>query len=42
MMEQLAEAILDRPVNGVNLQPGTLSDQLGDNRTMLVFLRHFG
>ena len=35
-------ALLDLPVSGVNLTPGTLRDQLGSGRTLLVFLRHFG
>lgn len=41
-MKQIPQAILDRPVEGVNLQPGSLRDQLGDRPTLLVFLRHFG
>lgn len=31
--------LLDRPVEGLNLAPGTLGDQL-DGPTLLVFLRH--
>lgn len=34
--------VLDAPVAGVNLMPGTLRDQLGPEPTLLVFLRHFG
>ena len=34
--------LLDHPVAGVNLVPGTLRDQLLEERTLLVFLRHFG
>ena len=34
--------VLDLPVQGVNLPPGTLRDQLSDQPTLLVFLRHFG
>jgi hypothetical protein len=34
--------VLDAPVTGVNLMPGTLRDQLGGATTLLVFLRHFG
>ncbi|HKK53283.1 MAG TPA: SelL-related redox protein [Myxococcota bacterium] len=41
-METLPIEALDAPVNGVNLVPGTLRDQLGDGITLLVFLRHFG
>lgn len=36
-----AEA-LQAPVNGVNLMPGTLGDQLGTETHLLIFLRHFG
>ena len=32
----------DTPVTGFNLQPGTLSEQIGDRPTLIVFLRHFG
>ena len=35
-------ALLDQPVSGLNLTPGTLRDQLSGDRTLLVFLRHFG
>jgi hypothetical protein len=38
----LPAGVLDRPVEGTNLQPGTLADQLGPGDTLLVFLRHFG
>jgi hypothetical protein len=38
----LSDEVLDAPVAGVNLMPGTLRDQLGDATTLLVFLRHFG
>ena len=41
-MERIPDALLARYVNGVNLMPGTLRDQLGDAPTLLVFLRHFG
>lgn len=34
--------LLHRPAEGVNLRPGTLADTLGDEPTLLVFLRHFG
>jgi len=39
---QIPDDVLDAPVAGVNLMPGTLRDQLGDATTLLVFLRHFG
>ena len=41
-MERIPDETLDRNVTGVNLMPGTLRDQLGEERTLLVFLRHFG
>ncbi len=34
--------ILDKEVEGLNLQDSTLRDQLLDQPTLLVFLRHFG
>lgn len=33
---------LATPVEGRNLQPGTLRDQWGEGRTLLIFLRHLG
>ncbi len=41
-MEQIDPTVLDTPVEGVNLRPGTLRDQLGVRPTLLYFLRHFG
>ncbi len=41
-MDLIPAALLDRPVVGVGLSPGSLRDQLGDDTTLLVFLRHFG
>jgi hypothetical protein len=45
-LETIPEELLDRPVVGVGLSPGSLRDQLGgetgDRPTLLVFLRHFG
>ena len=41
-METIPDSVLDRPVTGVNLVPGRLRDQLGSERMLLVFLRHFG
>ena len=34
--------VLDLPVSGINLFPGTLRDQLSGGATLLAFLRHFG
>jgi hypothetical protein len=41
-VERIPDELLGRYVNGVNLMPGTLRDQLGAAPTLLVFLRHFG
>lgn len=41
-MQMISPEILAMPVEGVNLRPGTLGDQLGDQPTFLFFLRHFG
>ena len=41
-MERIPDEILDRPVHGVGLMPGSLRDQLADAPTLLIFLRHFG
>lgn len=36
-------AIWQQPVEGLNLQPGSLANQLTPHQpTLLVFLRHFG
>jgi peroxiredoxin len=39
---QIDDAILDSAVSGVNLIPGSLRDQLGDETVLLIFLRFFG
>ena len=41
-MQKIDSEILNKEVSGVNLRAGTLKDQLGDQVTLLVFLRHFG
>jgi len=41
-VDTIPDEVLDAPVSGVNLMPGTLRGQLGDRPTLLVFLRHFG
>ena len=38
----LDPSILDVAVEGRNLRPGTLRDQIGTRPTLLVFLRHLG
>jgi hypothetical protein len=38
----IPQEILDHVVNGPNLAPGRLRDQLDDDPTLFVFLRHFG
>ena len=40
--DKIPQAVLDTPVGGVHLTPGTLRSQLGEGDTLLVFLRHFG
>ena len=41
-MRQIDTTILQTPVDGLNLQPGSLQEQLGTTPTLVVFLRHFG
>lgn len=42
-MKTLDPQILSQPVDGLNLKPGTLGEQIDPARpTLLVFLRHFG
>lgn len=41
-MQTIPDSLLQTPVQGVNLLPGTLADQLDQRETLLVFLRHFG
>lgn len=41
-MKSIPNEILDTPVSGVNLRPGTLRQQIDETPTVLVFLRHFG
>jgi hypothetical protein len=41
-MKTIDKEILTQPVTGLNLQDGTLAQQLGKKPTLLVFLRHFG
>ncbi|MFH0944652.1 MAG: hypothetical protein V2A76_05590 [Planctomycetota bacterium] len=41
-LSSIPAEVLDLPVEGVNLAPGTLRDQLGGEATLLFFLRHFG
>jgi hypothetical protein len=39
---RIAEPVLDFVVTGMNLSPGRLRDQLDEEPTLFVFLRHFG
>ena len=39
---RISEETLDEVVSGVNLIPGSLRDQLGDEPVLLIFLRFFG
>lgn len=41
-VKAIPPSLLQRAVQGHNLQPGTLAEQMGDKPTLLVFLRHFG
>ena len=41
-MERIDRIALETAVEGVNLRPGCLRDQLGAEPTLLYFLRHFG
>lgn len=38
----IPDGVLDFVVTGMNLSPGRLRDQLDDEPTLFVFLRHFG
>jgi len=40
--DPIPKRLLDSPVPGLNLIPGTLRDQLGSGLNLLVFLRQFG
>ncbi len=42
MMTKIDSTLLNTAVEGVNLRPGSLREQLGAGATLLVFLRHFG
>jgi len=41
-VERIPKAVLALPTSGVNLTPGAFGEQLSDQPTALVFLRHFG
>ena len=41
-MKRIDAAILQTRVEGVNLQPGSFADQIGDQTVLLNFLRHLG
>jgi hypothetical protein len=38
----LPEDLLERPVEGRRLRGRTLGEELGEEATLVVFLRHFG
>jgi hypothetical protein len=42
IVQQIPEKLLRQPVQGFNLEAGTLADQLTDQPVLLTFLRHFG
>ena len=39
---QIPREVLAATVEGLNLEPGELRDQLGSKPVLLVFLRHLG
>lgn len=41
-MARIDAELWKAPVAGLNLVPGTLGDQLGEERALLLFLRHLG
>jgi hypothetical protein len=41
-MQVIDTALLQQPIQGVNLSAPTLEEQMGSSLSMLVFLRHFG
>lgn len=41
-MKHLTSNLLNTPVHGLNLEPHTLKDQLGESGDLLIFLRHLG
>lgn len=41
-IRHIPKDVFDSPVDGLNLRPGALRDQLGATPTLLVLLRHFG
>ena len=41
-MERVEEAVLERSIAGINLREKTLRGELGEERTVLSFLRHLG
>jgi hypothetical protein len=40
--KKLSQEALKVPIEGLNLQAGTLGEQLGSETQLLVFLRHLG
>jgi hypothetical protein len=41
-MNSIASDLMNAPVEGLNLAPGTLSGQFGETGDLMVFLRHLG
>ena len=41
-MNKISDDLLNRPITGLNLTFPTLGQELGNDQTLLVFLRHFG
>jgi hypothetical protein len=41
-MKRINSELMSAPVEGLNLAPGTLADQLGHGGDLIFFLRHLG
>ena len=39
---EIPDSVLDHAVVGLNLRAGSLREELGNDLTLLAFLRHFG
>ena len=41
-ISHIPEAVIDLPLEGLNIHNSTLRQEIGQAATLLVFLRHFG
>ena len=41
-MKTIPASALETPIDGIGLRADTFGEEIGDARTLLVFLRHFG